>query len=118
MSDIKDYDYIDMRDLGIKEDDFSDVYWDQLNMMHPNEATYYAMGAYISKYPDFPVPAHYAHPIVLKWMQDILAEDRAKDSAGALEILKEDLRKLDSSVTVDQETYEEIMAIKPLFLVS
>jgi hypothetical protein len=76
------------------------------------------MREYISKYPDFPVPAHYAHPIVLKWMQDILAEDRAKDSAGALEILKEDLRKLDSSVTVDQETYEEIMAIKPLFLVS
>ncbi len=76
------------------------------------------MREYISKYPDFPVPAHYAHPIVLRWMQDILAEDRAKDASGALEILKEDLRKLDSSVTVDQETYEEIMTIKPLFLVS
>ena len=73
---------------------------------------------YISKYPDFPVPANFAHPIVLRWMQDILAEGRAADAAGALEILKEDLRKMDSSVTVDQETYEEIMAIKPLFQVS
>ena len=52
MSDIKDYEYIDMRCLGIKEDDFSDVYWDTMKSMHPNEATYYAMGAYISKYPD------------------------------------------------------------------
>lgn len=75
------------------------------------------MREYVAEYPDFPVPAHYAHPIVLRWMQDILAEDRAEDAAGALEILKEDLRKLNSSVTVDQETYEEIMAIKPLFLV-
>lgn len=75
------------------------------------------MKEYVSEYPDFPVPAHYAHPIVLRWMQDILAEDRAEDAAGALEILKEDLWKLNSSVTVDQETYEEIKAVKPLFLV-
>ena len=30
------------------------------------------MEEYIRVYPDFPVPAHYAHPIVLKRMQEIM----------------------------------------------
>ena len=36
------------------------------------------MEEYIRVYPDFPVPAHYAHPIVLKRMQEIMKEGRAK----------------------------------------
>ena len=32
------------------------------------------MEEYIRVYPDFPVPAHYAHPIVLKRMQEIMKE--------------------------------------------
>ena len=73
--------------------------------------------AYIREYPEFPVPYWYAHPAVLKWMQEILADGRAKDLPGALTVLKEDLKAINSSVTVDQETYDEIMAMKPLFLV-
>ena len=35
----------------------------------------------------------------------------------ALEVLKNDLKALNSSVVVEQEEYDEIVAIKPMFLV-
>ena len=66
---------------------------------------------------EFPVPARYAHPGVLRWMIDILAENRAQSVPQALNQLKIDLKKLNANVTVDQDQFEEIMAIKPLFLV-
>ena len=75
------------------------------------------MEEYVKKYPDFPLPAHYAHPIVAKRLTDILAEGRAETIPAALNILKRDLKALNSSVAVEQEEYEEIMAIKPMFLV-
>ena len=78
------------------------------------------MEAYIRAYPGekpFPVPARYAHPAVLVWMQEILADNRAEGIPGALEVLKEDLKKLNADVTVEQETYDMVTAIKPLFLV-
>lgn len=76
-----------------------------------------SMEAYLNQYPDFPVPAYYAHPIVLKRMIDILQEGRAETISEALEQLKNDLKALNSSVAVEQEEYEEVMAIKPMFLV-
>ena len=33
----------------------------------------------------------------------------------SLEVLKSDLKALNSSVAVEQEEYDEIMAIKPMF---
>ena len=63
------------------------------------------------------MPARYAHPAVLAWMQEILADNRAEGIPGALEVLKEDLKKLNADVTVEQETYDAVVAIKPLFLV-
>lgn len=78
------------------------------------EATEKYIGGYGS---EFPVPAHYAHPGVLRWMIDILAENRAQTVSQALNQLKIDLKKLNADVTVDQDQFEEIMAIKPLFLV-
>ena len=75
------------------------------------------MQRYIKTYPDFPVPAHYAHPVVLKRMQDILKDKRAETMSEALEVLKNDLKALNSSVVVKQEEYDEIVAIKPMFLV-
>ena len=74
------------------------------------------MQRYIKTYPDFPVPAHYAHPVVLKRMQDILKDKRAETMSEALEVLKNDLKALNSSVVVEQED-DEIVAIKPMFLV-
>ena len=75
------------------------------------------MERYIKTYPDFPVSACYAHPVVLKRMQDILKEGRAETIPAALRVLKEDLKALNSSVVVEQEEYDEIVAIKPMFLV-
>lgn len=77
-----------------------------------------ATAEYVNAYgKEFPVPAHYAHAGVLRWMIDILAENRAQSIPQALNQLKIDLKKLNANVTVDQDQYEEIMAIKPLFLV-
>ena len=75
------------------------------------------MEAYIQKYPDFPVPAHYAHPVVLKRMQDIMKDGRAQTIPEALTVLKDDLKALNSNVTVEKEEYDEIVTIKPMFLV-
>ena len=50
-------------------------------------------------------------------MQDILKEGRAKTISEALRVLKDDLKALNSSVTVEEEEYDEIVTIKPMFLV-
>lgn len=76
-----------------------------------------ALEKYISNYPDFPVPACYAHPIVLKRMKEILKEGRAQTISESLQVLKNDLKALNSDVMVEQEEYDEIVAIKPMFLV-
>ena len=48
---------------------------------------------------------------------EILADGRAGDIQESLEVLKQDLKAVNASVTVEQEEYDEIMAIKPIFLV-
>ena len=67
---------------------------------------------------DFPLPARYAHPIVARRMVRILREGRAQSIAEALEVLKADLKALNADVQVEQEEYDEVVVIKPLFLVS
>ena len=74
--------------------------------------------AYIGKRADFPVPARYAHPIVLKRMSRVIREGRADSIPGALEVVKEDLKALNKSVTVSQQEYDEVVAVKAMFLVS
>lgn len=81
------------------------------------EASIKAMEDYTKAYPDFPLPAYYAHPVVLKRMEEIIKSKRANDLSLALKLLKKDLKSLNSSVVVEQEEYDEIMAIKPMFLV-
>ena len=66
----------------------------------------------------FPVPARYAHPVVLERMIRVLEEGRAKDPRQALEVVKSDLKSLNRSVKVSQEEYDEVVAVKPMFLVS
>ncbi len=65
----------------------------------------------------FSVPAQYAHPIVLKRMIRVLREGRAENTADALRLMKEDLKALNSSVKVTQQEYDEVVKIKPIFLV-
>ena len=74
------------------------------------------MKTYLSQYPDFPVPVRYAHPIVLKRMQRAITQGRAQTKEQALEIVKQDLKALNSDVQVSQEEHDEVVAIKPMFL--
>ena len=66
----------------------------------------------------FPVPGRYAHPVVLERMSRVMRQGRAKDPSGALEVVKEDLKRLNKSVKVSQEEYDEVVAVKPMFLVA
>ena len=75
-----------------------------------------AMENYLSSRPDFPLPARYAHPVVLQRMVRAIEDGRAVQAEEALEVVKGDLRALNSSVEVDEEEYNEVVAIKALFL--
>ena len=74
-------------------------------------------GKYISGYQGaFPVPAQYAHPSTFLRMIRIIREGRAKTIAESYEVMKEDLKRINNTVTVSQLEYDEITAIKPMFL--
>lgn len=75
-----------------------------------------SMKEYVGEGKKFPVPYWYAHPIVLDRMIRILREGRAQTCGEALEVLKADLKALNSSVQVEQEEYDEVVCIKPMFL--
>ena len=75
------------------------------------------VGAYIAGCGDFPVPAQYAHPVVLERMIRVVREGRAQSAEEALKVVKADLRALNSSVTVSQKEHDEVVEVKPLFLV-
>ena len=47
----------------------------------------------------------------------VVREGRAQTAAEALAVVKDDLRSLNSSVTVSQKEHDEVVAVKPLFLV-
>ena len=64
----------------------------------------------------FPVPACYAHPIVLDRMIRVIREGRAQTAPEALAQVKEDLKALTADVQVEQEEHDEVVAIKPMFL--
>ena len=67
---------------------------------------------------NFPLPARYAHPVVLDRMIRVLREGRAQSAEEALAVVKADLKALNADVQVSQEEYDEVVAIKPMFLVS
>ncbi|SHI12637.1 hypothetical protein SAMN02745229_01549 [Butyrivibrio fibrisolvens DSM 3071] len=73
---------------------------------------------YIAKSPDFPLPARYAHPVVIDRMIRIIKEGKATTINEALEVEKKELKALNSDVKVSQEEYDEVVAVKPMFLVS
>ena len=77
-----------------------------------------AMAEYVKHYPNgsFPVPSCYAHPIVLKRMIDAVEEGQAVTTAEALDAVKARLQAVNADVQVEQEEYNEIVAIKALFL--
>lgn len=64
----------------------------------------------------FPLPAQYAHPATIDRMIRVIREGRAQTVEEAYEVMKKDLRAINSDVTVSQVEYDEITAIKPMFL--
>lgn len=74
------------------------------------------MQAYLSDYLNFPLPARYAHPVVLRRMQRVILDGRAITAEQALAVVKDDLKALNADVQVSQEEYDEVVAIKPMFL--
>ena len=65
---------------------------------------------------NFPVPGRYAHPMTLDRMIRIIREGRAQTIDEAFEVMKKELKALNSSVQVEQEEYDEVVTIKPMFL--
>lgn len=74
------------------------------------------MEKFLSGYESFPLPARYAHPVVLRRMERCVEAGRALTSQQALEAVKADLKALNSSVEVSQEEHDEVVAIKSMFL--
>ena len=74
------------------------------------------MARFLSGYDPFPLPACYAHPIVLRRMGRAVEEGRAATPDEALEAVKSGLKALNSSVEVSQEEHDEVVAIKAMFL--
>ncbi len=72
--------------------------------------------ALTAQYEGFPVPPQYAHPASFDRMIRVIREGRAEDIDAAWEIMKSDLKAINSDVTVSQTEYDEITAIKPMFL--
>ena len=72
--------------------------------------------AYIRDYPDFPLPARYAHPATLARMIRSIREGRSETVPEAYEDMKVVLRSLNSDVKVSQTEYDEVVVIKPMFL--
>ncbi len=71
---------------------------------------------YLRDYPDFPLPTRYAHPATLTRMIRSIREGRSETIPEAYEDMKAVLRSLNSGVKVSQTEYDEVVAIKPMFL--
>lgn len=86
------------------------------SILHADEQARQAMEQALADKPNFPVPARYAHPTVLRRMQRAVLDGRAGTLEEALAVVKADLKALNANVQVDQEEYDEVVAIKALFL--
>lgn len=75
------------------------------------------MREYAAGQPDFPVPAQYAHPIVLDRMIRVIREGKAKTVPQSYAVMKKELKALNNTVKVSQQEHDEVVMIKPMFLV-
>lgn len=80
------------------------------------EQTQREMEDYLSAYPDFPLPARYAHPSTLERMIRSIRQGRSETVAESFEDMKKVLKSLNHSVRVSQMEYDEVVTIKPMFL--
>lgn len=85
-------------------------------VMKYNDDAISRMEKYLEGYVKFPLPARYAHPIVLQRMIRVIQQGRASKKEDALNVVKDDLKALNENVQVSQEEYDEVVAIKAMFL--
>jgi hypothetical protein len=71
---------------------------------------------HLAAYPGFPLPVRYAHPLTVARMIRSIREGRSETVEEAFEDMKAVLKSLNSSVTVSQTEYDEVITIKPIFL--
>ena len=76
-----------------------------------------AMRNSLKHLPDFPIPCCYAHPYTFDRMIRILQEERAQTVEEALDVLKADLKSMDSSVALSGDDFKQVVTIKPMFTV-
>lgn len=74
------------------------------------------MERFLSGCGEFPLPARYAHPVVLRRMERAVESGRAATPEQALEAVKAGLKALNASVQVSQEEHDEVVAVKAMFL--
>ena len=74
------------------------------------------LSEYLAAYPGFPIPVRYAHPFTVARMIRSVREGRSETMEEAFEDMKAVLKSLNSTVTVSQVEYDEIVTIKPIFL--
>lgn len=86
------------------------------DILQRDEKARAAMEDYVSDYADFPLPGRYAHPVVLDRMVRAVLDGRAASLPEALSVVKADLKALNAKVQVSQEEFDEVVAIKALFL--
>ena len=56
--------------------------------------------------------------VLLRRMQQAIAEGHALNVMEALEVVKADLQTMNADMQVSQEEYDEVVAIKSMFLLS
>ena len=76
------------------------------------------MRTYLANEPDFPLPPQYAHPVVFDRMIRAIKKGKAVTVEESYTYMKEELRALNKDVEVSQKEYDEVTAVKPMFLVS
>ena len=76
------------------------------------------MKNYLNNEENFPLPAQYAHPLVLERMIRTIRMGRAVRVPEAYKVLKEDFKAINKDVKVSQRDYDEIVATKPMFLLN
>ena len=76
-----------------------------------------AMDEYLKGYEGFLLPARYAHPAVLTRVIRVIQDGKADEWHDAFRIMKDELKAIDRSCSVSQEEYDEIVAVKPMFLI-
>ena len=87
------------------------------NVTRDYEQALHDMDHFVKGFNDYHLPARYSHPVVIEMLRRIILEGRAETIDEALSVLKQDLKALNSNVVVEQEEYDEVVAIKSMFLV-